>query len=94
MENLNWFTNQLSSFENEIWYANQHSRRLQDFRDKLRVKWADNASKELNKRYFNPHEQDLSKMLSQYKAERLNLIEMQSHASAAYEMSEKFLKIP
>jgi len=98
MDNLNWFINQLSFFENEIWYVSQHSRKLQEYRDKLRVKWSDNASKELNKRFFNPHEHDITKMLSQFKAERLSLIEMHSYATDAYELSEKIfedsMKIP
>jgi hypothetical protein len=44
--------------DDELWHLEQQSNRLQAFRQEIQAKWADEAARELNLRYLNPHEQD------------------------------------
>ena len=49
--------------EEIIWFIQQCSRELQNFRSDIRSSWEDEASKELNSRYLNPHEDDNQEMI-------------------------------
>lgn len=44
--------------EETLWKMSQQSRELQDLRREVGVIWDDEASRELNKRYLDPHADD------------------------------------
>ena len=46
-----------------LWHLMQQSRSLQDFRKEIRLSWDDQASKEINKRYLDPHEEENNYLL-------------------------------
>ncbi|MBA3531140.1 MAG: hypothetical protein H0T73_04375 [Ardenticatenales bacterium] len=48
----------------ELWYIEQQSRVLQEFRGQVSTHWDDEASREINLRYLDPHHLDDAKMLA------------------------------
>ena len=62
--------------EETLWSMSQRSRMLQDLRKDIRPVWDDEAAREINSRYLNPHETDNVRM-----AEALN--EQNEHLKAA-----------
>jgi len=46
------------ALEDALWSINQQSRVLQNLRRDIRLVWEDEAARELNARYLNPHEID------------------------------------
>lgn len=46
--------------ESSLWYLQQQSRCLQDYRLDIRGIWADDAATEINRRYLDIHAQDSS----------------------------------
>jgi hypothetical protein len=65
------------ALEEALWSINQQSRVLQDLRRDIRVVWEDEAARELNGRYLNPHENDDLSMRAQMK-EQVELVQ-QAH---------------
>jgi hypothetical protein len=51
-----------SALEEPLWLLSQQSRALQDLRKDIMHVWDDEAAREINGRYFNPHEKDDSKL--------------------------------
>lgn len=58
MEEATWYVKQRSNLEESLWVAKQRFRVLQDYRQEIRGLWQDDASSEVNGRYFNPHRKD------------------------------------
>jgi phosphoglycolate phosphatase-like HAD superfamily hydrolase len=50
--------------EDELWYMQQQSRVLQEFRREIQGLWDDEAARELNLRFLNPHQNDDQQMLA------------------------------
>src|SRR5688572_5389709 len=48
----------LNSLDDAIWSLTQASRVLQELRRDISVVWEDEAAREINSRYLNPHETD------------------------------------
>ena len=59
--------------EEIIWIIQQRTRTLQDYRQDIRSAWDDEASKNLNLRYLNPHEDDNQKALTALKQQQQQL---------------------
>jgi hypothetical protein len=47
-----------SALEETLWLMSQQSRALQDLRKEVGHIWNDEAAREINSRFLNPHEQD------------------------------------
>ena len=58
MDSSDWYVKQRSQVEEALWTLKQRFRRLQDYRRDMQGLWDDDASSEVNKRYFNPHGDD------------------------------------
>ena len=61
------------ALEEALWSINQQARVLQDLRRDIRLVWEDEAARELNGRYLNPHESDDLSMRQQMK-EQVELV--------------------
>jgi hypothetical protein len=59
--------------EEQLWYAQQQSRVLREFRENIQGLWNDEASRELNTRYLNPHEEDDKQMLGHLQSQLTSL---------------------
>jgi hypothetical protein len=51
-----------SALEEVLWSMSQQSRALQDLRKDIGRVWDDEAAREINSRFLNPHEQDDGRM--------------------------------
>ncbi|PXY02542.1 hypothetical protein DF185_00155 [Marinifilum breve] len=51
------------NIELQLWDFGQNTRTLQESRQEIASGWEDNASRELNSRFFNPHENDSEKSI-------------------------------
>jgi hypothetical protein len=51
-----------SALEETLWPLSQQSRALQELRRDIRHVWNDEAAREINSRYLNPHESDDGRM--------------------------------
>lgn len=69
--------------EDMLWAISQQSRVLQEFRQDIRGLWSDEAAREINSRYLDPHEQDNQQMLAalQQQAELLSQVDSQLQAA-------------
>ncbi|MBW4635881.1 MAG: hypothetical protein KME30_29575 [Iphinoe sp. HA4291-MV1] len=63
MKEATWYEKQLIQMVETLWYLQQRSRTLQEYRLDNHRRWDDEASRELNSRYFNPHEEDSQQIL-------------------------------
>lgn len=52
----------VSALEEALWSLSQQERALQDLRRDICHVWNDEAAREINSRYLNPHESDVSRM--------------------------------
>jgi hypothetical protein len=60
VEDSSWYLKQRSDLQEALWYLQQQSRHLQDYRLDIRGIWADDAATEIDRRYLNIHAQDSS----------------------------------
>jgi cobyrinic acid a,c-diamide synthase len=60
VEDSSWYLKQRSDLQEALWYLQQQSRHLQDYRLDIRGIWADDAATEIDRRYLNIHTQDSS----------------------------------
>jgi hypothetical protein len=67
----------VNALEEALWSISQQSRVLQHLRRDIRMVWEDEAARELNGRYLNPHETDDLSMREQMK-EQVELVK-QAH---------------
>jgi len=71
--------------EDEIWYMKQQSRVLQEFRREIQGFWDDEAAREMNVRYLNPHEDDDTQMTTGLDGQQNALQEAQVKLTSASE---------
>lgn len=71
--------------EDEIWYMKQQSRVLQEFRRDVQGFWDDEAAREMNVRYLNPHEDDDKQMITGLDGQQNALQEAQVKLASASE---------
>lgn len=72
----------ISSFEEYFWTYNQSYKSIAEYRQELITGWDDNASKELNIRYFTPHAEDSENSLLLFQAQINCLREIDDHLTA------------
>jgi len=72
----------LNSFDDSLWSVTQQSRVLQDLRRDIRIVWEDEAAREINSRYRNPHEADDLSMKEELK-EQVELLKQAGHKVTA-----------
>ena|SRR5690242_18830524 len=72
----------LNSFDDSLWSVTQQSRVLQDLRRDIRIVWEDEAVREINSRYLNPHEADDLSMKEELK-EQVELLKQAGHKVTA-----------
>jgi len=70
------FNKEINQFDQNLWYFNQYSRVLQEYRDEIAIGWDDSASQEINGRYLNPHRDDSEKVQNNLKDQFAKLAEM------------------
>jgi hypothetical protein len=87
MEDTAWHTNQLDKLEDNIWYLQQFSRILQEFREDIGGIWNDQAARALNKRYCIPHEEDCTEILFQIDKQYNSLIKLDEKIKSAFNLS-------
>ena len=73
----------IKEIETHLWSFSQNLRSLIEFREDNSTGWNDNASNELNSRYFNHHEEDSEKSI-QF---------LQNQIESLAKMHDQFLKI-
>lgn len=59
-----------SDLEETLWLMSQQSRVLQDLRKDIGRVWEDEAAREINSRFLNPHEEDDGRMRSEMNEQR------------------------
>lgn len=69
--------------EEELWYMQQQSRVVQEFRRDIERLWNDEASRAINTRFLNPHEADDKLMLAQMSSQHENLKEADAKLQTA-----------
>lgn len=69
--------------ENELWRVKQQSRILQEFRGEIDPFWNDEAAKEMNLRYLNPHQDSDQRMLVNLREQNNNLNEAEFKLNSA-----------
>ena len=74
------------ALEEALWSINQQSRVLQNLRRDIRLVWEDEAARELNGRYLNPHEADDLSMREQMKEQ----VELVKQAHSQVRQAEEF----
>jgi hypothetical protein len=76
----------LNSLDDAIWSLTQASRVLQELRGDISVVWEDEAAREINSRYLNPHEVDALSMRDemQGQAELLKQADNKLHAAKEF----------
>lgn len=86
--------------EEELWYMQQQSRVLQEFRDSIRLLWDDEASRNINRGLLNPHQEDDEGMVQGFVYQLNNLNECNARrivvlerAHEAFELSEQIAEL-
>ncbi|HKY43771.1 MAG TPA: hypothetical protein VJM50_11830 [Pyrinomonadaceae bacterium] len=76
----------LNSLDDAIWSLTQASRVLQELRRDISVVWEDEAAREINSRYLNPHEVDALSMRDeiQEQVELLKQADQKLHAAKEF----------
>lgn len=69
--------------EDALWYMQQQSRVLQEFRKGIQRLWNDEASRTVNTKYLNPHEADDGIMLAEMQSQSQNLQEAKAKLQSA-----------
>ncbi len=62
----------------------QKMRMLEEYRQDNRKRWDDEASRDLNRRYLNPHEEDLQQMLEFLYSQHNALTKADEQLDSAY----------
>lgn len=78
-----------SAFEETLWLMSQQSRVLQDLRKDVGRVWDDEAAREVNSRYLNPHEQDDARMRGEMDEQRQLLERAGRELEAAKEFARQ-----
>lgn len=72
-----------------LWFLGKRSQTLQHFRADIRGTWDDEAAKDLNLRYLNPHEEDNQQMLASLQYQQGQIHRTQTELEAAHQHSIK-----
>ena len=80
----------LVNYDDEtLWKMRFYSKEFQDYRDEHRMNWNDNASREVNMRYLDPHERSSESLLEHLKEHYQHLKELDTHVDKINIHSEK-----
>lgn len=79
-------TDVVRTLEETLWPLSQQSRSLQDLRRDISHVWNDEAAREINSRYLNPHEGDNSRMQTALNKQK----ELLEQASQKLESTKEF----
>ena len=77
-------TGSLNKLDEAYWSATQQARVLQELRRDVRLVWEDEAAREINSRYLNPHEADDLSLREQIKEQ----VETLKQAEQKFEVAE------
>lgn len=69
--------------EEILWRMRRHSQDLQELRGSIRGLWDDDAAREINSRYLNPHQEDTRRISTALLAQNDALEQSQAHVQAA-----------
>jgi hypothetical protein len=72
-----------NDMEEALWSMSQRSRRLQELRQDIRHVWDDEAAREINGRYLNPHETDNVQMAVALNEQNVGLRAAEQHLGLA-----------
>lgn len=75
--------------EEMLWRMSRHSRDLQKLRGSIRSLWDDDAAREINGRYLNPHEEDAKRLTTTLRAQNDALEQSKAYVLAATEHEGK-----
>jgi hypothetical protein len=76
----------------ELWRLGQQSRVLQEFRANTRRVWNDQAAKDINGKYLEPHKDESSKMQKHLGEQRSALDQATAHIESAEGIGQKAAK--
>lgn len=93
MEETTWYAKQRSQMEETLWYMEQRSRSLKDYRKDRQRQWDDQASRDINRRYLNPHEEDTQQMLQLLKQQQTLLKQADRQIESARDCRVKIEKL-
>ena len=93
MEGTTWYAKQRSQMEETLWYMEQQSRSLKDYRKNKQRQWDDQAARDINRRYLNPHEEDTQQMLQLLKQQQTLLKQADSQIESARDCRVKIEKL-
>lgn len=79
--------------DDELWYLQKQSQRLQEFRREIQAKWADEAARELNLRFLNPHETDSASLVGNLIQQDAGLSKAATKLNAAQALSLEIEKL-
>lgn len=80
---------EISSFEDYFWTYNQTFKSLMEYRQEIASGWDDNASKDVNNRFLNPHGEDSENSIAFFKEQINNLREMNNQLTIIESLIEK-----
>jgi hypothetical protein len=69
--------------EDELWSLGQQSRVVREFRQEIQGVWDDAASRQVNTRYLNPHEEAASHLVDSLRAQQEALLNTRASLRAA-----------
>lgn len=86
--------------EEQLWHIDYQTKALQDFRARIQSLWNDEASREINMRYLNPHEDDSLKIVVSFKSQYQKLQDTEQklfsateHAATIEQLSSEFAQL-
>jgi hypothetical protein len=79
--------------EEILWYTKQQSRLLQEFRQEIQGFWDDEAARDINMRYLNPHQDDDKGMMDGFQGQSNALEEAKVKLSSANEHALQATKL-
>lgn len=82
-----------NGLEDALWSLGQRSRVLQELRKDISYVWRDEASREINGRYLNPHESDSDDMVVALGQHHEGLKTVDKHLSTAQELDREVARI-
>lgn len=75
--------------EEQLWYMQQQSRVLQEFRDSIQLMWDDEASRTINRAILNPHQEDDEAMVQGFVLQNQQLNESKLRREIAMQFSRE-----
>lgn len=75
--------------EEILWRMRRHSQDLQELRGSIRGLWDDDAAREINARFLNPHQEDARRISTALQAQNDALEQSKAHVQTAVEHEGK-----